>query len=289
MTKIFTLLSLAVLSTATAFAQNPNLASAEQAPPQQGNNQNPSLQSPWQVLSNYDITTAGAGSGNAGVVVLGTEVWVSRWGSDTISSFDLFGTMTSQFTVAGVTGVRSMTTDGTHIYAGANTSSIFKIDPVTETLVSTINVPSVANIRYCSYDPSANSGGGGFWVGTWATDFTLVSMTGSVLSSVPAASHALTASYGLTLGDNGKLWSFHQTGANNAADIIQVDIATGIQTAVMHDVTADMGVAGDLAGGIFYQAAPSPILVGILQGVPSNILFSYDVAGLSGLNDQLVS
>lgn len=291
MNKIFTLFSAALISATTVLAQSPSVPSAEQAPNLNGNNnQNPTPQTPWQVLFSHDITAGGAGTGNAGVVLAGSEFWVSKWASDTISNFSLLGTMISSFTVAGVTGIRSMTTDGTHIYAGANTNAIYKIDPVTKTLVSTITVSAVPNIRYCTYDPTTNGGTGGFWVGTWATDFTQVDMTGSVQNAIGAGSHALTATYGLAF-DNASpggpyVWAFHQTGTSNAADIIQVNVNSGVQTGAMHDVTGDMGTAGDLAGGLFFQPTPTTALVGVVQGA-ANLLFSYDVAGVIGINDHI--
>jgi hypothetical protein len=291
MNKIFTLFSAALISATAVMAQSPSVPSAEQAPNLNGNgNQNPTPQAPWQVLFSHDITAGGAGTGNAGVVLIGSEFWVSKWGSDTISNFSLLGTLISSFTVAGVTGVRSLTTDGTNVYAGANTASIYNINPVTKTLTSTISVPSVPNVRYCTYDPTTNGGTGGFWVGTWTTDFTQVDMTGSVQSAIGAGSHGLTATYGLAFDNTSPggpyVWAFHQTGTTSNADIMQVNVNTGLQTGAMHDVTADMGVAGDLAGGLFFQPTPTTALVGVLQGA-ANLLFSYDVAGVIGINDHI--
>lgn len=285
MKQTFTLLA-AVLVFGSVAAQSPNIPTAESAPILQGNS-NPTPQSPWQVLFSYDITSAGAGTGNAGVVPVGLNFWVSRWASDTFFIVSAAGTVTGSFTVPGVTGVRSLTTDGSFVYAGANTANIYKINPATQTLVSTISVPAVPNVRYCTYDPTANSNAGGFWVGTWATDFNLVDMSGNFITSVAASSHLLTATYGLAFDNTSPggpyLWAFHQTGASNAADLIQVNIASGLQTSVMHDVTADMGAAGDLAGGVYVNASPLAI-VGVLQG-GANMLFSYDIVGVSGVNE----
>lgn len=289
MTKTFTLLAGAVLAFGSLAAQTPSVPSAETSPATGNNNPPPTIQTPWQVLFSYDITAAGAGTGNAGVTPVGLNFWVSRWASDTIWTITAAGTVTGSFTVPGVTGVRSLTTDGSFVYAGANTSNIYKIDPATQTLASTISVPSVANIRYCTYDPTANSGQGGFWVGTWTTDFTLVSMTGAVLSSVPASSHGLTATYGLAFDGASPggpyLWAFHQTGVTGTdlADLIQVNIASGSQT-VLHDVTADMGTPGDLAGGVYVNASPLA-LIGVTQGT-ANLLFSYDIAGISSIGND---
>lgn len=286
MRKFYTLTAALMLSAGLLSAQqqlspgNP----AESAPAFGPINPNPTPQTPWQVLFSYDITAAGAGNGNAGVVVFGTEIWVSKWASDTISTFSLLGTLTSQFTVPGVTGVRSLTTDGTHIYAGANTASIFKIDPVSHTLVATITCAAVANVRYCTYEPSLP----GFWVGTWNTDFALVDMTGQPSADVLATNHLLTATYGLALDNVNAggpyLWAYHQSGGTTNADLIQVNIATGMQTAVVHDVTSDMGTPGDLAGGIHIVTSPVLSIVGIVQGTP-NFLFSYDITGVVGVTE----
>jgi Secretion system C-terminal sorting domain len=268
--------------------------SAEQAPdikPAQPAN-NISSVTPWQLNFSFDLTVSGIAGGNAGVAATGTEYWVSRWNSDSIFTLDLNGVKTDGFTIPGVTGLRSMTTDGTNIYAGANTAEIIVIDPTTKTLLSTIPV-SIPNVRYCSYDATANSGAGGFWIGSYATDITLVDMTGAVLTTIAPSSHGLTASYGMTI-DNASpggpfLWSFHQTASGtNAADIFQVEVATGFQTGVMHDVTTDLGTPGNLAGGIYFVASPLS-LIGILQGNPTgaatNYLFSYDV-NLTGISEN---
>lgn len=290
MKQTFTLLA-AVCVFGSVAAQSPSIPSAEYAPVVQGNDPLPAPMTAWQVLFNHNITTAGAGVGHAGIVPVGVNFWASKWASDTISVITAAGTLSSQFTVAGVTGIRSMTTDGTFIYAGTNAAEIKKIDPITQTLVSTISVPAVANVRYCTYDATANSNAGGFWCGTWATDFTQVDMSGNVITSVVASSHGLTASYGLAFDNTSPggpyLWSFHQTGtATNNADLIQVKIATGTQTTIMHDVTSDFGTPGDLAGGIYINATPL-VLFGVLQGTP-NYLFSYDINGVSGLNENAV-
>lgn len=292
MKKIYILLSAALISGGVLSAQQVSTAAnVEVAPGINGGNQNPTPQTPWQVLFSYDITAAGSGTGNAGVVQHGTELWVSRWASDTMFTYSLAGTLTSSFTIPSVSAVRSMTTDGTYIYAGNNATNIYKIDPVTKTLVSTIAVSGVPNIRYCTYDATADGGNGGFWVGTWATDWTLVDMSGQPISFVAAASHALSASYGLAVDHTSPggpyLWAFNQTGTNNAAEFIAVNVASGTQIGVVHEVTNDMGTAGDLAGGCHIIQTPLSV-VGVLQGA-ANLLFAYDLNGVvSSIYDNTV-
>jgi Secretion system C-terminal sorting domain len=287
MKKTFTLFAAALFVFGTATAQSPSVPSAEVAPSTGNNNPPPTVQAPWQVLFSHDITAGGAGTGNAGVVPVGLNFWVSRWGTDTFFVVTATGSVTSSFTVPGVTGVRSLTTDGSFVYAGANTANIYKINTTTQTLAATISVPSVPNVRYCTYDPTANSNAGGFWVGTWATDFTLVDMSGNVLNSILAGTHGQTATYGLAFDGASPggpyLWGFHQTGTTSNADLVQISISTGAPTSVIHDVTADMGTAGDLAGGVYVNANPL-VLFGVLQGT-ANLLFSYDIAGVNGVNE----
>lgn len=281
MKKLFTIMTVSLIGTASA--QTPTITSAESAPVSSSFKPVASEKAAWDLLFSYDITAGGAGVGNAAVVPFGSSYWTARWANDSIFELNSTGIVTSDFVISGVSGVRSFTTDGTYIYAGTNSSSIYKIDPVTKTLVSTINVASVPNIRYCSYDATANSNAGGFWVGTWATDITLVDMTGNVLSSIPAATHTLTSSYGLACDGGAYLWSFHQTGTTSSAELIQIDKATGVLTAVIHDVTADMGVAGDLAGGVYVKSSPKTIY-GIIQGTV-NFMFSYDIVGVVGVEE----
>jgi hypothetical protein len=288
MKKFYILLSAGLLSANLLSAQSAMTADVNPNP-KSSNLPSVAAVTPWQVLYNTDLT-AGAGAGNAGVTIVNNEYWISRWQSDSMFTYDMSFNLTASFTVPGVTGVRSFTTDGTNVYAGANTGSIFKIDPVAKTLLSTINT-AVANVRYCTYDPTANSGAGGFWVGTWDTDFTLVSMTGTTLTSLSALNHGLTATYGLAYDGSSPggpyLWAFHQTDAAalTAADLIQIEIATGFATGVIHDVTSDFGTPGDLAGGVYFTNPMT--LVGILQGTP-NYLFGYDV-NLAGIKENAAS
>jgi hypothetical protein len=255
------------------------------------NHPNPQPQTPWQILFNYDLLAKTGANGNAAVCRFGTELWVSRWANDSLFRFDLLGNLLQRFTVSGVTGTRSLTTDGTNIYAGTNTSTVYKIDPNTKTLLSTITAP-ITNVRSLTYDPTTNSNAGGFWASTWNTDITQFDMSGTAYNLVAAASHGLTAMYGTawdgTSPGGPYLWVFDQATSANFSDIVQVNIATGMQTGVIHNVLNDAGTAmndtSGLAGGLFFNSTP-PTLIGVLQGTPSNLLFAYDVTGASGVQD----
>ena len=253
----------------------------------------------WDVLYNYDLSNAGVG-GYAGVCFVGNEFWVSKWASDTISIFNAAGTFLRKVRITGVTGIRSMTYDGSFIYAGVNTSSVKKINPnsVAPTLAGTIAMPALTGslqaltaVRFITFDATANSGAGGFWIGNFDTDLMQVSRTGAVLNTITASSHGLGAMYGAAVDNYSAggpyIWICDQ-GALGVADMVQINVGTGLQTGVVHDVLSDVGLlsTGGLGGGI-YLHAPQPgllTLVGCLQGTP-NLLYGYDMNTFVGVNE----
>ena len=233
----------------------------------------------WNIQLDKDPTILG--SGLAGVIWTGTEFWCAAWATADIYVADANGNALSpaSFTIPGVSGTRSMTTDGIHIYIGTAASSIFKVDPITKTLISTIST-SVPACRYLTYDPTLDNGNGGFWTGAYASDIVAVSMTGATLSSISAAIHGLSGIYGMAFDGYSTggpyLWAFDQGG--NGSDIIQLSI-TGTPTGVSHDATTDLGTGGSgLAGGLFICnnfITGTNSIIGLSQGIS---LFSYELA-----------
>lgn len=182
-----------------------------------------------------------------------------------------------------------MTTNGTSIYIGANTTSIFQVNPVTKTLISTIST-SVTNCRYVAYDPTLNAGAGGFWTGAFGSDITAVSMTGATLSTISSATHGLTGIYGLAYDPYSAgepyLWANDQDAAG--ATLQQISIATGAMTWLSHDTNIDLqggaGVGTGLSGGLFITnsfVTGMKTIGGINQGVS---LFAYELSDPLGVN-----
>ena len=231
----------------------------------------------WNVQLNVDPTTVfSSATGLAGTIWTGTEFWCAKWNGADIYTADASGTSTGNFTISGISGTRSLTTDGTHIYIGTASTSIYKVDPTSKTLVSTIST-SVANCRYLTYDPTLDGGNGGFWTGQYGTDITAISMTGTTLSTITAATHGLTGIYGMAYDSYSSggpyLWAFNQGG--NGADIIQLSMS-GTPTGTSHDATIDLGAG--IAGGLFICnnfVNGTNSMIGIVQGVS---LFSYELA-----------
>ena len=235
----------------------------------------------WSIQLDVDPTTVFApATGLAGVGWTGSEFWVSKWADNNIYTADASGNMTGNFTIPGITGTRSITTDGVYMYIGANTSVIYQVNPITRQLMSSINT-NVANCRYLTYDPTLDNGAGGFWTGAYGSDITAVNMTGQTLSIISAATHGLSGIYGMAYDGYSTggpyLWAFDQGGNN--ADIIQLTIL-GVPTGIMHDAQSDLqgGIGGGTAGGLFIcdnYMAGSKSMIGINQGLS---LFSYELA-----------
>ncbi|MCD6068949.1 MAG: hypothetical protein K0S33_3775 [Bacteroidetes bacterium] len=242
----------------------------------------------FDIQFNYNATDTTGRTGMAGVAFTGTEFWVSRWQSDTIFTFSPGGAVTDTFTIPGITGIRCFTWDGTNIYAGLNTNSIRIINPVTKMQTGTINAAAAAvtGVRHMTYDSTANSGAGGFWIGNFGTNIVLISMTGAVLQTIPAATHGLTAMYGSAIdhwtAGGPYLWVFDQGGASQSR-LVRLQLPSGTPTGLTHDVMADVGVqrglTSGLAGGLFITngLGATRTIVGLIQGTPDNLLFGYEL------------
>ncbi len=235
----------------------------------------------WDVELNIDITAATGAAGNAGGEFDGTYFYTTRWASNLIHKYSNTGALIEQFTIPGVTGLRDLAFDGTYMYGGANANTIYKMDFVTKTLISTITSPLA--VRNIAYDAANDA----FWVGNWDTDLVLVSRTGTTIASIPAATHGFAGMYG-TDWDNVSpggpyLWVFDQGGGAGLPQIIhQLQLPSGISTGVTHDVITDIspGDVSAIAGALFGMSNFVPgkySLGGVVQGTPDR-LFVYEIA-----------
>lgn len=216
-----------------------------------------------------------------GILYFNDQYWTSQWNADTMAVLDSNGVLVETFTIAGVTGIRSITTDGTNLFLGGAGAAIYEINPTTRTLISTINITtgSTAAARMCTYDETLDGGNGGFWIGNFGSDIASVDMNGNELSVIAAATHG-TAVYGGAIdnfSDGGPfLWIHDQTDFDSSQDhIVQIDPSTGAQTGVMYDYQPDsISGAGLLAGGLSISSelvANKVVLLGMAQTDPSEI------------------
>lgn len=231
----------------------------------------------WTLQVNHAFTR----SASAGIETDGTNYYVTQWNSSLIWKVSMAGVVIDSFAVAGVTGLRDLAYDGTYFYGGASGNLIYKMkfDTVVPTLMGTIASPSVT-VRNICYDPTANSSAGGFWVGNWATDFSLVSRAGTVLATIPSATHGLSSTYGSaydTISVGGPyIWAI-SAGSPANATLFQISVATGAQTGLTHDVSNEFPGATS-GGGLWIQpdiVTGTTTLGGLVQGTA---IFGYDLA-----------
>jgi hypothetical protein len=301
--RLLTNFGLAIVLSASAnlslMAQNNH--SAEFSPNYTGPSNEPFSQpdAQWTIQLDVNATAPTSSVGMAGAQfvknaqITAGEFWTSKWASDTMLIWSAAGAFQQKLTIAGLTGVRSLAFDGTYLYAGNNTTTIYRIDPVTKLLAPPhINSGSANAVRHCSYDPTLDGGAGGFWVGNFATDVDAISMTGTVLSSIPSAAHGLVGMYGsaydgFTAGGP-YLWVFDQSGTNTS-QIERITLATGATYGLAsHDVFMDFSgtnsLTSGLAGGLFITdqlVGGQFSLGGMIQGTPNNVLFSYELADIA--------
>jgi len=251
-------------------------------------------------LFNYDITNEIGAAGNAGVVFINNEFWVSAWASSLIHVLDNAGNFSETFSIAGLSGTRSFTSDGTSVYAGTASNQIYQIDPVGRTLDNTITIsPSTdAAARMVAYDPSLDGGNGGFWTGNFTSDISSFDMNGNELSVIPQAVHGTTIYGGaVDLVSTGGpfLWIFDQTAMGDQALVVQLQLPSGIPTGVVYDYNSSgQQPSGNssIAGGLFISDEVDPnkvAIIGIGQGTPNDQLFAVELTDKLGVGENSIS
>ncbi len=217
--------------------------------------------------------TGGAAAGEAGAECDGTYIYTTKWNGDEYYRYALDGTFLTTFTVAGTSGCRDLAYDGTYFYGAAASTSLYQMDftPGSETLVSTISAATAT--RAVAYDDGAD----GFWGNNWSTAITLYSRSGATLNSFAVGAYGSYYGFAYDAYSSGGpfLWGFSQDGSGGV--LVQYDIATGTETGVTHDVVPDVGIAGDLAGGLFTQGGivgSSVTIGGCVQNVS---IFGYEL------------
>ncbi len=246
----------------------------------------------WDVEFTYSVSDSAVPAaplaGLAGAYWTGTEFWVSAWATDTLIRLNPDGSLIEVFTIAGVSNVRSITGDGTNLYAGSAGASIAVIDPTTRTLTSTIGITGAAasiGARFLTYDATLDGGNGGFYIGNFTSDIGVVALTGATLTTIGTATHGRVGMYGAVTDNISAggpyLWVFEQPGTPSDGVISQLALPAGTFTGVQREVNADIGGTAGLAGGLFiatnHPAFPTQnIIGGLLQNGP-DLLFGYDL------------
>ena len=227
----------------------------------------------WELYFSFDISAATGSSGNAGAEFDGTYFYTTRWASNLIHKFDTDGNLIEEFSIPGISGLRDLAFDGTYMYGGTAGNLIYQMDFTAKTLVSTI--PSPVTVRFIAYDEDNDA----FWCGSWSDNPTLVSRTGSILSSFSTGlSSQYGAAYENVITGGPYLWIFDQgSGAGNPQIISQWFIPTGTVGGMSIDVADDFPGTNGIAGGLFTTTDlvnGELAIGGVLQGTP-DMFFVY--------------
>lgn len=248
-----------------------------------------STKAPFDIDLQFNLWDSIGNGSYTGVAWLDSVFWITEWNGDTIIEMTATGTELSRFAVpGGPTNIRSLTYDGSSVYAGGAGQEIWEIDPSTKTLTSTItfSAPGV-DARMCAYDPNADGGNGGFWIGDFTSDIILLSKTGTILTTIAQTTHGYTGIYGgavdTATAGGPYLLVYYQGGASQNT-IGWLDIASGLPTGINYNVNNDLAVNG-IAGGLFVATDIIPgeqHIVTITQETTTagNVLTAYE-AGFS--------
>ncbi len=188
----------------------------------------------------------GVGDGEAGIECDGNYFYTTKWNGNAFYKYELDGTYIGEFTVDGCPGsIRDLAYDGQYFYGAAADNTVYEMDFENQIVISMINAP--ITVRAIAYDGYAD----GFWANNWSEQITLFDRNGTTLDSFPCG--VFQSYYGLAWEDvldgGPYLWVYAQDGAS-LNQLVQFDIATGLETGVNFDVSNATPLTG-IAGGLF--------------------------------------
>ncbi len=188
----------------------------------------------------------GVGGGEAGIETDGTYMYTTKWNGGTFFRYNMDGTFIEEFAVTGCPGsIRDLAYDGTYFYGAAATNTVYEMDFDTQTVISTITAPIA--VRAIAYDPVND----GFWGNNWSDSITLFDRNGTTLDSFPCG--VFQSYYGFAwenvLDGGPYLWGYSQDGPT-LNQLVQFDIATGLETGVNFDIGSITAVGTGIAGGM---------------------------------------
>jgi len=263
--RLITLIFLGITFSLSIKAQSPDFNNGKSS-------NTSSTKGTWTVQLNQNVNR----SGTSGCETDGTNFYITKYNSSLIWKVSMSGAILDSFTIAGVTNLKDLAYDGTYFYGGSSGNAIYQMDFSIKYKIATISSPNVT-VRSISYDPINDA----FWVGDVGTDLSLVSRSGIVLNTIPAATHGLPSTYGTafdTVSVGGPyLWALSSS-STSSTTLTQLDVATGTQTGLSHDVTTDVALTGGFGGGLWIQSnlfGNTTTIGGMIRG--KNI-FGYDLA-----------
>jgi hypothetical protein len=203
--------------------------------------QNSSVDDLFDVQFDWPV---GVGEGETGIETDGNYIYTTKWNGAVFYRYAMDGTYIEEFSVVGCPGsIRDLAYDGQYFYGAAASNTVYQLDFDTQIVVSTITAPIA--VRAIAYDEDSD----GFWGNNWSDQITLFDRSGTILNSFPCGTWIsyYGFAYENVLPGGPFLWGYSQGG--NLNQLVQIEIATGLETGVSIDVSTLVGAtqsAGDL-------------------------------------------
>ena len=183
----------------------------------------------------------------------------------------------------------NITAPGAVMFFGTTTMGIFCVDPATGALTNTYQATAGAQILAANpipisasasaagvltnygvaYDPNGNGGLGSWWTGGFASSLVEIDSMGNVLTQYPNQNWSIR---GLALDPmTGNLWL--QSSGGNRGDIVEVDLASGLETGkriIRHKPGSLPGGLSEVVGGMG-GSGNALDLIGVDNSVPDSI------------------
>ena len=209
---------------------------------------------PWDLLDVIDVGATGETglNGNAGAEFDGVndQHFSTRWASNLIHRYDIDGNLLEEFSIAGVSGLRDLAFDGSHMWGGAAAGTIWEMDFTSKTLVSTIT--GTFQSRAIMYDWDEDE----IHCSNWGDPVWVVNPTsGAIITQYNLVT--ATSTYGFAYDPNPTtyltMWIFDQT-TGATSTIYEWNMETMAMTGFTYNVNADVGSGIGIAGGLWSSA-----------------------------------
>lgn len=207
---------------------------------------------------------------------------------------DLYGNQIEEFTISGMnSGVSTLAYDGRFFWAAKEMSKIYKIDMQANppAVVSTITSP--VYVKHCSYDPTADNGNGGLWVGSWIgnSDLVLLSLTGTELDRIPVETHQITTILSTAVDTitpgNPFLWAIDYVMLQSNV-LAQLDLVSGKPTGESYSLIADNLLwYGDIVGGMLIMPDLVPGTISLVMLIQDSKILAFDMSGFIPRSNDL--
>ena len=210
--------------------------------------------------------------------------WTGGFDGPMIRRFSVGGSLVDSLTITGLpdTGTTAITTDGSCLYIAQDQGIyLYEVNPSTLAVTDSILLPLFP--KGVAYDSTRDA----FWVAYDDYPMVLFDRTGATLQTIPSAVHGLAGIYGLAFdavtSGGPYLWAFARITPDGLHRIVRIPVASGIPDGVSFPVMHRLGdqLAYGQAGGLSIANGLAPgrlSLVGVLQGVPDDLLFSVELS-----------